>query len=221
LAPALFALIAAAAGLLPGLGRDEPAQAQPPLQFLAQHSIEITGTGESDILQFYIAFEPGTTIPFHQVTGPTIFTVLEGRVTRVEESGEYDVYSPGESFIELPTDHFDADTNRNSIDAVAISTLLLKPGADPLVVDPEAPDGPQPEFAVVNRVSAGVLHGANTLTHGVVVLPKGGVEELLTYPGMVSAAEVPGGRAMVALITSRTSPIHPPSTGDGGLAEGR
>jgi quercetin dioxygenase-like cupin family protein len=137
-----------------------------------------------DLVQMLVEFAPGASNLAHRVNGRAIFTVLSGKLTRVEEDGETVVFGTGETFREADSDHFDVEINNGTVPAQLLATFLLQPGAPPLIIHPDAtPPSIGPRVLAMARTTVGTIPAQFTLAHGIIVADPGAVVPPHTHDG--------------------------------------
>ncbi|HXH20731.1 MAG TPA: hypothetical protein VNN10_01790 [Dehalococcoidia bacterium] len=166
----------------------------PPLRVTVSASINFTDAPRQyDIVQALLEFAPGAATPSHRVNGRGLFTVLSGEITRVEDDGGTSVFRGGQTFSELSGDKFDVDMNRGSAPARLLATLLVQPGAEPLIINPSAPPPRlEPRFVAAARTTVGTIPAAFTLSHGILELQPGWSAALHTHDGWSIATGLTG-----------------------------
>ena len=176
----------ALSGGLYGLVTEAGAQEPPPLiRSTTSAARALTDSPrQHDLMQVLLEFAPGAATASHRVNGRGIFTVVSGEITRIEEGGDTKVFKAGETFPEDDSDHFDVDANRGSVPARLLATFLLQPGAEPLIVDTNAPPpSKEPTFVAVARTTVGTIPAAFTLSHTIGEVSPGFAVALHTHDG--------------------------------------
>jgi quercetin dioxygenase-like cupin family protein len=158
-----------------GNGSAQPASAQelPPTIRVSRDFTD--SPRQYDLMQMLLELAPGAAVPSHKVNGKSIISVLTGEVSRIEENGETTVFRAGETLTETSDDHFDVDLNTGKEPALLLATFLLSPGAEPLILNPNAAPSkaPGPTFVAVARTTVGTIPARFTLTHAIFDVPAG------------------------------------------------
>lgn len=213
----LLLLLASAALALPvtGLLSVAAQEAPPAIRTTSVASMNYTDrTRQYDLMQTLLELAPGAAVPSHKINGRALITVLQGEVTKVEESGEATTFRTGQTYPESDADHFDADVNNGSVPARLLVTFLISPGAEPLVFNPNEPaTRPGPTFLAVARTTVGNIPGQFTLTHGTFEVPPGWVGPLHTHDGWSLVTHLSGNvRNVVDGVVQSVSFAHGPNS---------
>lgn len=88
------------------------------------------------VVEIVVDLEPGAAFPLHHHGGTVFAMVLEGELT-LEQDGNQTIYVAGDSWLETPSDiHFAFNATDSIVRALA--TVLLPPGNEVTIVEPDA-----------------------------------------------------------------------------------
>lgn len=131
-------------------------------------------SGDFDLVQLIVDFEPGAWTPSHTHGGTVLVTTVDGETTTRDGKGDEKKYAPGQEFVEMPGTYLQvgntgADKTRNA------AGVLLPKGAQLTTTEAgvstqNAPPGPTTVFRT--QVSA---------AGGPSVIPTTGIEVLTGY----------------------------------------
>jgi quercetin dioxygenase-like cupin family protein len=148
-----------------------------------------TSPAQYELVQITLDFSPGSATPLHRHGGPAYVTVIEGQVARTED-GLKTVYSVGQTFTE-PEMKPHVVANESPSKARVLASILLSPGEQPTVDDPNAPmPASLPSTTFLSRTTVGTQPGEFELTHVVVDFGAGAFLPMHTHggPGLVTVA---------------------------------
>lgn len=193
-------LTLAAFTLLAGLAvLDNPVPAAaddpPPIRVTTFASRNFTDVPRQyDVMQTLLELAPGAAVPSHRVNGRAIITVVSGTVTRLDDDGDSELFTAGQTLTETDEDHFDVDINLGSTPTRLLVSFLLQPGVEPLIFNPnQPPSAPGPKFLAVARTTVGTIPGQLTLSHAMIEVPTGWVGNLHTHDSWSIVTELSGG----------------------------
>jgi quercetin dioxygenase-like cupin family protein len=91
-----------------------------------------------EVVQLVTDFQPGAAMPAHRPGGQATKTILAGKITRRTGSAETP-YTPGESWLETPTDPSQAAINTTTGMTTVLATYLVPKGGPVLIRTPDLP----------------------------------------------------------------------------------